>query len=141
MEDWTEDDWTEWVENTFEALDAKDVDAFVGQLTPGATVRFGNGDPVVGRVAIREAFEQFFAAISDSSHAFTAQLRVDDTLIIQALVTYTRHDGTTFVLPSATICELTEGQAERVQFYADVSPLFVRDKVPVLCRAGEGALA
>ena len=59
MEDWTEDDWMEWVEQTYEALDAKDVDAFVAQLTPGATVRFGNGEPVAGRVAIRDAFGEF----------------------------------------------------------------------------------
>ena len=39
MDDWTEDDWMEWVEQTYEALDAKDVDTFVAQLTPGATCR------------------------------------------------------------------------------------------------------
>ena len=41
MEDWIEDDWMQWVETMYEALDAKDVDAFVSQLTPGAEVRSG----------------------------------------------------------------------------------------------------
>ena len=63
MEDWIEDDWMQWVETTYEALDAKDVDAFVSQLTPGAEVRFGNGAPVAGRVAVRDAFSEFFKAI------------------------------------------------------------------------------
>jgi hypothetical protein len=45
VDDWSDDDWMEWIENTFEALDAKNVDAFVGNLTPGAEVRFGNGEP------------------------------------------------------------------------------------------------
>ena len=93
MEDWTDDDWMEWIEQTYEALDAKDVDAFVARLTPGATVRFGNGEPLAGRVAIRDAFGEFFDAIGTVSHAFTSELRVDDTLLIEEMVTFTRRWG------------------------------------------------
>ena len=141
MEDWTEDDWMEWVEQTYEALDEKDVDAFVAQLTPGATVRFGNGEPVAGRVAIREAFGEFLDAIGTMSHAFTSQLRVDDTLVIEEMVAFTRRDGTSVVLPAATVCELTQGKADRMQTYIDVSQLFAAGHVPALCRAREGAIA
>jgi hypothetical protein len=141
VEDWTEDDWMEWVEQTYEALDAKDVDAFVAQLTPGATVRFGNGDPVSGRVAIRDAYSEFLNAIGTVSHGFTSQLRVDDTLIIEEIVSFTRRDGTSVVVPAATVCELTEGKAERMQTYIDVSSLFPRGEVPSLCRAGESVIA
>ena len=141
MEDWTEDDWMAWVEQTYEALDAKDVDAFVAQLTPGATVRFGNGEPVAGRVAIRDALREFFGAIDTMSHAFTSQLRVDDTLVIEELVTVTRRDGTTLVLPAATVCVLTEGKADRLQTYIDLSPVFAPGQAPALCRMREGAIA
>jgi len=141
VEDWTEDDWMEWVEQTYEALDEKNVDAFVAQLTPGATLRFGNGDPVAGRVAIREALGEFFDAIGTMSHAFTSQLRVDDTLVIEEMVAFTRRDGTAIVLPAATVCELTQGKADRMQTYIDVSPLFTHGHVPTLCRAREGAIA
>ena len=141
MEDWTEDDWMEWVEQTYEALDAKDVDAFVAQLTPGATLRFGNGEPVAGRVAIREALGEFCDAIGTMSHAFTSQLRVDDTLVIEEMVTFTRRDGTAVVLPAATVCELTQGKADRMQTYIDVSPLFAHGHLPALCRSREGAVA
>jgi hypothetical protein len=141
VEDWTEDDWMEWVEQTYEAFDAKDVDAFVAQLTPGATVRFGNGEPVAGRVAIRDAFSELFATVDTISHAFTSQLRVDDTLIVEEMVSFTRRDGHGFVLPAATVCELTQGKADRMQTYIDVSPLFARGDAPALCRAGERAIA
>jgi hypothetical protein len=143
VEDWTEDDWMEWIEATYEAFDAKDVDAFVAQLTPGATVRFGNGAPLSGRVAIRDAFNEFFEAIGSVSHAFTAQLRIDDTLVIEEMVTFTRRDGTTVMVPAATVCELTEGKADRMQTYIDVSPLFARGQgdTPALCRAAEVAIA
>ena len=141
MEDWTEDDWMEWVEQTYEALDAKNVDAFVAQLTPGATVRFGNGDPVAGRVAIRDAFSELFAAVGTISHAFTSQVRVDDTLVIEEFVTLTRRDGAAVILPAATVWELTDGKADRMQTYIDVSPLFPRGEAPALCRAAESAVA
>lgn len=141
MEDWTEDDWMEWVEATYEAFDAKDVEAFVAQLTPGATVQFGNGAPVAGRVAIRDALREFCDALGTMSHAFTSQLRVDDTLLIEAMVTFTRKDGTTVVIPAATVCELTQGKADRMQTYIDVSPLFARGEAPALCRPVESAVA
>jgi hypothetical protein len=141
VEDWIEDDWMQWLETTYDALDAKDVDAFVAQLTPGAELRFGNGAPVVGRVAIRDAMGEFFAAIDAMSHAFTSQLRVDDTLIIEEMVTFTRRDGSAVVLPAATVFELTEGKADRMQTYIDVSPVFAGGDVPSLCRAGEGVMA
>jgi hypothetical protein len=141
VEDWIEDDWMQWLETTYEALDAKDVDAYVGQLTPGAELRYGNGTPVAGRVAIRDALNEFFGAIDSVSHAFTSQLRVDDTLVIEQMVTFTRHDGSAVMLPAASVFELTEGKADRVQTYIDVSPVFAGGDVPALCRAGEGVMA
>jgi hypothetical protein len=125
----------EWVESTYEALDAKDVDAFVAQLTPGAEVRFGNGEPVTGRVAIRDAYSEFFKEIDTVSHAFTSQLRVDDTLVIEQMITFARRDG------HAVLFELTDGKADRMQTYIDVSPLFPGGTAPALCRASETVMA
>ena len=141
MEDWIEDDWMQWLETTYEALDAKDVDAFVAQLTPGAELRFGNGATIAGRVAIRDALTKFFAAIDSVSHAFTSQLRVDDTLFIEQMVTYTRRDGGAVVLPAASVFELMDGKADRMQMYIDVSPVFAGGDMPSLCRPGEGVMA
>jgi ketosteroid isomerase-like protein len=141
VEDWIEDDWMQWLEATYDALDAKNVDAFVAQLTPGAELRFGNGATVEGRVAIRDAFNEFFAAIESVSHAFTSQLRVDDTLFIEQSVTFTRRDGTAVVIPAASVFELTDGKADRMQTYLDVGPVFAGGDVPALCRPDEGVMA
>jgi ketosteroid isomerase-like protein len=141
VEDWIEDDWMQWLETTYEALDTKDVDAFVAQLTPGAELRFGNGATIAGRVAIRDALTKFFAAIDSVSHAFTSQLRVDDTLFIEQMVTYTRRDGGAVVLPAASVFELMDGKADRMQMYIDVSPVFAGGDMPSLCRPDEGVMA
>lgn len=140
MENWTDDDWMDWAEEIYDALDTKDVDAFVAHLTPGATVRFGNGEPVEGRVAVRDAFGELFDAIGAMSHAFTSQLRVHDTLIIEEMVTITRRGGTAVVLPAATVYELTGGKADRMQTYIDISPVFQREDAPALCRAKEAVM-
>jgi hypothetical protein len=75
------------------------------------------------------------------SHAFTSQVRIDDTLVTEEMVTFTRRDGTAVVIPAATVCELTQGKADRLQTYIDVSPLFPHVQPPALCRAREGAIA
>ena len=126
MEDWTEDECTEWVEKLYAALDAKDVEGFVGHLSPGGTLRVGNGEPLSGRVAIRDA--------GDVSHAFTSQACVGSRVYVEAEATYTRRDGATVVVPVAATVELTEGLAERMQVYADLSPVFAGGPVPALCR-------
>jgi len=56
------------------------------------------------------------------------------------MVGFTRRDGTSVILPAATVFELTEGKADRMQTYIDVSPLFPRGDAPALCRASERAM-
>ena len=96
---------------------------------------------IAGRVAIRDALTKFFAAIDSVSHAFTSQLRVDDTLFIEQMVTYTRRDGGAVVLPAASVFELMDGKADRMQMYIDVSPVFAGGDMPSLCRPDEGVMA
>lgn len=128
------EDWTDWVQTTTDALDGRSVEKFVAQLTPGASVRFGNAAPVVGRVTIREAFEELFNAVSGLSHAITASWYDGDAIVLEADVTYTRLDGTAIIVPCATVFRMAEGHASHVQFYTDVTPVFAGAEPPALCR-------
>ena len=134
MDDWTEDECTEWVEKMYELLDARDVEGFVTHFTPGGTLRVANGEPVAGRVAIRDAVEEFLAAVGDVSHAFRSQVCADDWVFVEAEATYTRRDGASVVVPVAAAIELSEGLAERMQVYADLSPVFAGSTPPALLR-------
>jgi hypothetical protein len=103
----------EWVEQTYEALDTKDVDAFRRaaharcDCAPSATAI-----PSSGRVAIREAYSQFLDAHRDG------ESRVH---IAAACRRYAHHRGDRppsraataprSSFPAATVCELTEGKA------------------------------
>ena len=46
----------------FADIDAFDPDKFVAHLTPDATFRFANADPVTGRAAVKEAVAVFSPA-------------------------------------------------------------------------------
>src|SRR4051794_12799748 len=52
----------------FADIDAFDPDRFVAHLTEDAVFRFGNGEPVIGRAAVREAVAGFFSTIDGLSH-------------------------------------------------------------------------
>ena len=83
----------EMLTGLFAAIDRKDTDAFVGFLTEGASFRFGSAPAVVGREAIRNAVHGFFETVAGLSHVFHAPIVESDTLVVEGVVTYTRHDG------------------------------------------------
>jgi hypothetical protein len=135
------DSVSEWVTATYGALDGRDVDGFVTRLTPGATIRVGNGAPVAGRIAIREALLEFLDAVAGVSHGVVNEWRDGETLIIESEMTVTRADETTIVLPSATVFRMSGELAEQVQIYVDLTPAFTGREMPSLCRPAVASVA
>jgi ketosteroid isomerase-like protein len=117
----------ELVRRLYTAVDAGDIEGYLSQLTPDVWFRFGNQPPVVGRAALRAALEQFYAGLTTLSHANTGVWRVDDTIIVEADVTYTRLNGSTITLPAVTVYRLQGDQGQRVQVFMDIAPAFVND--------------
>ena len=72
---------------------AFDPDKFVAHLTPEATFRFANADPVTGRAAVKEAVAGFFSSIAGLTHHILNVYEVGDIVIAQIDVEYRRHDG------------------------------------------------
>ena len=112
------------LENLFAAIDATDVDSFLGHLTPEARFRFGSAPSVEGHAAIREAVSQFFASIAGLSHAVQRTVRDRDTLFCEGTVTYTRHDGSSITLPFADVFELEGDLIADYKIYMDIAPLY-----------------
>lgn len=116
--------WREWVRDTYVAVDAKDAEAYLRQLTPDVRWRFGNGPELVGHDAVRGALVPFFAALHSLSHVMTGQWRAGDAVILESDVTYTRRDGTTVTLPAATIYRMRGDLACQGQIFMDIAPAF-----------------
>lgn len=135
MVDQWSDSVSDWVTSTFEALDARDVDRFVTHFTPGATIRVGNGEPIAGRIAIREAIAEFLGRVAALSHGVVNEWRDGDTLIVETEMTLTRDDGIVVVIPSVTVFRTNGELAEQAQMYVDLGPAFVGREMPALCRS------
>lgn len=116
--------WQEWVRDTYTAVDAKDTEGYLRQLTADVRWRFGNGPQLTGREAVREALVPFFAGLHGLAHHMTGQWRAGDVVMLESDVTYTRLDGTTVTLPAATIYRMRDGLACQGQIFMDIGPAF-----------------
>jgi len=84
-----------FVEDLYQSIDAMDAQAFTGFLTDGASFRFVNAEPVVGKDNVREAVGGFFSMIAGLSHRLDNVWAEGDDLISNGNVTYQRHDDGT----------------------------------------------
>lgn len=120
-----------WAQDLYDrAVDRKDAAGFAAAFTPDGWLRFGNNEPLVGRATIETAIAQFFTAMVALKHEAKGAFLDGDTLVLEAMVTYTRHDGDRVTVPAVTIYRLAgagaNGQplADQCRIYVDLAPLF-----------------
>ena len=108
----------------FAAIDAFDPDKFVAHLTPDATFRFANADPVTGRAAVKEAVAAFFSSIDGLTHHILNVYESGETAIAQIDVEYLRKDGKSVTVPNADILVFDGDLVSHWQIYIDVTPVY-----------------
>jgi len=108
----------------FADIDAFDPDKFVAHLTPDATFRFANADPVTGRAAVKEAVAGFFSSIAGLTHHILNVYEVGDIVIAQIDVEYRRLDGKSVTVPNADILVFDGDLVRDWQIYIDVTPVY-----------------
>jgi ketosteroid isomerase-like protein len=115
-----------------DSVDKKDAAGFAAAFTETASLQFGNADPIVGRDAIEAAIAQFFEGFQTLRHEDRGTRLAGDTLIIEARVTYKRHDGREVSIPAVTIFHLAGAAAgepakplaDECRIYVDLAPLY-----------------
>ncbi len=113
-----------------EHVDHKDAEGFAAVFTEDGKLQFGNNEAIAGRDAIRTAITQFFSAFATLRHHSGRTWLDGDTLILEAVVTYMRHDGHQVTVPATTIFHLAsdpgspEIVADECRIYVDLTPLF-----------------
>jgi hypothetical protein len=113
-----------WLDELFQKIDSKDTAGFLSFLTSDARFRFGNATPLRGRQGIGEAVEAFFASIRASQHRLLHTWSVDDAVICQGEVSYTRKDNSTLTVPFVNIFRMQGAQIDQYLIYVDVTPLY-----------------
>lgn len=129
----TRDAVMQWATELYaKSVDHKDARGFAAAFTPDAWLRFGNNERTVGRDAIETAIAGFFTAFVSLSHESHGAYLDGRTLVLEAAVTYLRHDGQTVTVPAVTIFRLvTAGGeialpplADQCRIFVDLTPLF-----------------
>jgi len=113
------------------AVDRKDAAGFAAAFAPGGWVQFGNWPRTQGRGAITAAIAQFFDGFQSLAHTSVGTWLDGRTLVLEAEVTYVRHDGRTVTVPACTIFRLASApsesgtpQANECRIYVDLTPLY-----------------
>src|SRR6266568_1925099 len=96
----------------FADIDAMDAGKFVAHLTPDVKFRFANADPAIGRAAVKEGVESFWAMI------------VGLTVIAQIDVEYRRKDGKSVTVPNCDVLVFDGDLVRDWQIYIDLAPVF-----------------
>jgi hypothetical protein len=108
----------------FEDIDSMDPDRYARHLSDDVIMRFGNGEPVLGRVAVRDAWAGFCADLHGVSHDLIERWDAGTATIVEARVTYTRTDGTTVTVPVVTIYRSDGDLIDDYRIFIDLAPLF-----------------
>ena len=113
-------------ETLFEDIDSMDPDRYARHLSANVVMRFGNSDPVVGRVSVRDAWAGFCADLRGVRHDLVERWEAGPTTIVEALVTYTRTDDGTVTVPVVTIYRADGVLIDDYRIFIDLAPLFAK---------------
>lgn len=107
----------------FEAIDARDAEAFASFLSPDVEFVFANAPTLHGREQVQTAIAGFFSGLAGLRHELSEHWRIGDHLIMRGTVTYTRHDGSQLSVPFANTFRIRHGLIGEYRIFGDFSAL------------------
>ncbi len=114
----------EQVNILFKVIDEMDCEKFAAFLHENGEFEFGNAATVKGRAEIKKAVSQFFSSIHGLRHNLKEVWNVDNSIIVNGEVTYTRKNKTQITIPFMNLLKMNNGLIENYQIFIDISPLY-----------------
>jgi ketosteroid isomerase-like protein len=111
------------IEGLLAATDRLDAEAYGRFLTPDATLRFSNLEPVHGRAEIVAFVGAVFATLGGLHHELVDAWTVGDTVIAQLRITFDLPGRDPVTLPAAAITRTRDGLLVDHQVYINDGPL------------------
>jgi hypothetical protein len=116
---------TDIVKHLIGLFEVMNVDEFLTYLTDDAEYRFGNYPAAVGKAAVEATIK---ASHLDHIKGITFGIQniweIDDAVVCELEITYTRLDDSTLVLPCLDVFRMTGDKVRAMLVYMDASPLF-----------------
>lgn len=113
-----------WLESIGSTIDSMDADKFASFLTDDCTFRFGNQQPVEGKLATRDYVAAFFKMIGGSKHKVINYWKSDNSIVWQGEVLYTRLDGKQVTVNFVNVFYMNGNLIKDYLIYIDNAPLF-----------------
>jgi ketosteroid isomerase-like protein len=114
----------QWIQSTFDALDAGDAEGFCEHLAQDCSFIYANQPPVTGRDDIRDAVDEFIGSVETTDHTLDEYFQAPGRAVVRGQVEYTRHDGSTLQVPFANIFDIVDEGIQTYQIYVDISELY-----------------
>jgi ketosteroid isomerase-like protein len=107
-----------------QSIDRRDTDAFLKFLAEDAVFRFGNAEPINGKVAIGAYVGGFFSALKALDHEVLQTWTLPKVVIYHGLATYTRQDSSTLTVPFCNVLTLEGECIKEYLIFTDNAALF-----------------
>ena len=113
----------EWVWRYFRDVDSLDPAQVVQHYHSRGTFQFSNQPPVEGQKAITELLANFYQQIQGMDHPNTGLWLGDNSAVFEAVVTFTRQDGSKIEIPAISTIRRKDSLIESFLFVMDASPI------------------
>lgn len=132
----------DWLREFYDHVDRGGLDAVAELVTDDLEFRIANSPAIRGREAVIEAERAFLTTIAAHTHEFVEVFNDGDTTVLEAVVTYTRLDGTALDVPCATVLRRRGDLVASIHVYLDDCAVFASpSRTPRSDTAGAGAPA
>ena len=109
-----------------QAMDQKDLDAYVSFLSEDCALQMNNEEPVQGKVAIAGKLGPYWKTFDKIEHDLLNIYGTDQAYVLEALNHYVRVDQRQVSLRAVAFTDLNDsGKVTSVRLYTDVSSVFV----------------
>ena len=115
---------TTWWQDFYSDIDNQRLESLGSRLAEDVVVTMAGNPPVAGRDAVIAGQREFLATFRSLRHDFTNTWEVDGAAILEAIVTYVRHDGRAVEVPCVSILTRSGGLVDSVRIYIDLAPLY-----------------
>ena len=112
-----------FVKNVFHTVDNLDSAGFVDFFCETGLFRFANQPPIQGKEAIETVVAAFFKSLKTLSHKNLEVWQVENAVIINGWVTYTRLNNSQLKIPFSVTLKLSNGLIQEYLVFMDNSEL------------------
>lgn len=115
----------QWYLSYLEAIDNKDIEAYVNFLADDCVMLSNNNSPVQGKTAILENLSHYWKTFGSLEHDLLNIYGDDLSFVLEALNHYVRLDAKRVTVRAVAITERNkQGLVSSFRFYTDTKPIF-----------------